>query len=107
MTGVQTGALPISLGIGVLAATASVAAAIPLAWIARAGRLRTAAVLVVTAALLALPGPVVGLAVIHLLNRPEIPLLVRLYDQSILAPWLALSVRGAGPAVLILWHAFR
>ena len=96
-----------SLGIGVLAATASVAAAIPLAWIARAGRLRAAAVLVVTAALLALPGPVVGLAVIHLLNRPEIPLLVRLYDQSILAPWLALSVRGAGPAVLILWHAFR
>jgi len=96
-----------SLGIGVLAATASVGVATWLAWLARRGGWIGAAVLTLVAVSLAVPGPIVGLALIGLLNRPEIPPLVWLYDQSILAPWLAFSVRGVGPATLILWHAFR
>jgi len=96
-----------SLAIGSLAATAATAVGAALAWPARRGGLRTAALLVLTAAVLALPGPVVGLGLIRLLNRPEVPLLVTLYDRSILAPWLAMLLRGLGPATLILWHAFR
>jgi len=96
-----------SLTIGVLAATAAVAAGTALAWIALGSRFRTAAVLVTTAICLAMPGPVIGVAVIWLLNRPELPPLFWLYDQSILAPWLALVVRSLPPAVLIMWHALR
>jgi len=94
-----------SLVIGGLAATAAVALATVLAWIARRGGLRAAVVLAVTALGLAVPGPIIGLAVIRLLNRPEVPPLFWLYDQSILAPWLALTVRGVAPATLIMWHA--
>ena len=93
-----------SLAMGTLAATGAVAVAIPMAWLARSGGFRTLSVLLITAVCLATPGPVVGLVVIWLLNRPECPPLVYLYDQSILAPWLALSVRGFAPATLILWH---
>ena len=96
-----------SLVIGTLAATVSAALATVLGWIARSGRLRAALVLVLTAVCLAVPGPIVGLAVIRLLNRPEIPLLVYLYDRSILAPVLALAVRALAPATLVMWHALR
>ena len=93
-----------SLALGTLAATGAVAVSIPMAWLARSGGFRGLGVLLITAVSLATPGPVVGLVVIWLLNRPECPPLVYLYDQSILAPWLALSVRGFAPATLILWH---
>jgi len=96
-----------SLLIGLLAATAAVAAAIGLGWLARGGRFRSAAVLLAVAVCLAVPGPVIGLGLIGLLNRPELPPLVYLYDDSILAPWLALSIRGLAPATLIMWHALR
>ena len=96
-----------SLGIGILAATASATAATVLAWAARRGGFRALAVLAITAVCLAVPGPIVGLGLIWLLNRPEIPPLVYLYDQSILAPWLALALRGLAPATLVMWHAFR
>jgi iron(III) transport system permease protein len=56
---------------------------------------------------LVLPGPILALAIIGLLNRPGLPWLFWLYDQSILAPWMALTVRAMGPAILILWHAVR
>jgi iron(III) transport system permease protein len=96
-----------SLAVGLLAATASTAAAAVLAWTARRGGLRALAVLTLTALCLAVPGPILGLVVIRLLNRPEFPPLFYLYDRSILAPWLALTVRGLPPATLILWHAWR
>ena len=96
-----------SLLIGTAAATAAVAMAIPLAWLARRGGPRSLVVLAATAACLAVPGPVLGLAVIGLLNRPGVAWLLWLYDHSILAPWLALLVRGLPAATLILWHAFR
>jgi len=96
-----------SLSLGALAATAAVLAGASLAWFARRGRTRMAAMLCVSAIGLSLPGPIVGLALIRLLDRPDCPLLGYLYDQSILAPWLALSIRGLAPATLILWHALR
>ena len=35
------------------------------------------------------------------------PWLAELYDRSILAPFLALLVRGLPPAIFVLWYALR
>ena len=96
-----------SLGIGLLAATAAVAVAVLLAWPARHGGWRALPALAVAAVCLAIPKPLLGLAIIKLLNRPGGGPLAWLYDHSILAPWLALFAVGLPPAVLILWHALR
>lgn len=108
-----------SLGIGALAASAAVVAGAGLAWLALAGRratllrrLAAAGVLAVAALGLALPGPVLALGTIRLLNHPAWaaigwPADVDLYGRTILGPWLVLCARGLAPAVFILWHAFR
>ena len=103
-----------SLGIGALSATAAVFLATALAWTAFAVLPRKrrrivvrGLVLLFVAICLALPGPVVAMAIIGLLNRPEIPPLVWLYDRSILAPWLALVIRSFPLATLVMWHALR
>jgi iron(III) transport system permease protein len=95
-----------SLWISTLAATASAAAATVLAWIARRGGLAALGVFVTIAVCLAISGPLLGLAVIRLLNQPNVPMLFCLYD-SIFAPWLTLWIRGLPPATLIMWHALR
>jgi len=41
------------------------------------------------------------------LNRPGAPLLIFLYDQSILAPLAAQTIRALPPAVLVMWFAFQ
>jgi iron(III) transport system permease protein len=96
-----------SFVIGGLATTAATIAAIPMAWAARRSRWRAAAVLPVAIICLAVPGPLLGLAVIALLNNPRVPGLIWLYDHSILAPWLVLTIRALGPAVLVMWHGMR
>ena len=96
-----------TLLIAPLAATAAVVLALGLAWPARRGGLRAAPALLLSSLCLALPGPVIGLGLIHLLNRPEVPGLVYLYDRSILAPWLAMTIRGLPLATLTLWHGLR
>jgi iron(III) transport system permease protein len=94
-----------SLLIGPLAATAGVTVALGLGWLARRGRTYRGAVLTLVAVSLAVPGPLLGLAIIWLLDRPGHPLLLSLYDRSILAPWLAQSVRCLPIATLIVGHA--
>jgi iron(III) transport system permease protein len=94
-----------SLVIGSTAAAIAVAAATPLAWWARRGATRVMTLLAVAALVLALPGPVIGLGLIELLNRPEIDFLARLYDYSILAPCLAQAIRAFPWAVFVLWPA--
>jgi iron(III) transport system permease protein len=44
---------------------------------------------------------------IFLLNRPELPWLATLYDQTLLAPGLALIVRTLPWTTLLLWFALR
>jgi len=90
-----------------LAATATVVVATPLGWLARRGWLRSVPALSVAAICLAIPGPMIGLSVIWLLNREQSDLLVWLYDRTIFAPWLAMLVKALPIAVLILWYAFR
>lgn len=96
-----------SLVIGGLSATIATAAGVLIAWAARRRGAVAIAVLLAMAALLALPGPLLGLSIIWLLNRPELPWLSDLYDYSILAPLLALTLRALPLTVLVLWHALR
>ncbi len=90
-----------------LAATASAIIATPLAWLARRGWMRSVPAIGVAAICLAIPGPMVGLSVIWLLNREQSDLLVWLYDRTIFAPWLAMLVKALPIAILILWYALR
>lgn len=96
-----------SLAIGSAAATAAVLIALPVAWFARGGTWRAWAGLACVAWLLAVPGPVVGLAIIAVLNRPGIPGFTYLYDRTIAAPWLGCVVHSLPLAALVLWPAFR
>ena len=98
-----------SFEIALVSASLAVAAGAVLAWLVRASRWRGAPVVVLslTAVGMALPGPILGLAMIWALDRPGVPGLVYLYDRTLLAPWLAMALRGLGPATLILWHAWR
>jgi iron(III) transport system permease protein len=96
-----------TLLIGLLAATAAAFLGVVLAWLACRGRIAQAFVWLLTAAALATPGPIIGLAVIRLINRPGNQLFTFLYNQSIFAPWLAQTVRALPAAVLIMWFAFR
>ncbi len=96
-----------SLAIGLVSATAAVVVAAAAAWWSRRDGLRGAAVLLLSAVGLAVPGPLLGLGLIALLNQPGWPILADLYDQPLFAPCTALAIRGFAPATVILWHAFR
>ena len=96
-----------SLVICGLSATATVVLGSLLAWPARRGGRPALPALAAATVCLAAPGPLVGFAIIGLLNRPAVPLFVELYDNSIFAPCLALVIRALAPAILILWYAFR
>jgi ABC-type Fe3+ transport system permease subunit len=66
---------------------------------------------------LAIPGPLVGVALIHLFNHdlpPQLPTpsgpkswLLILYDDTPLAPILAQAIRALPLATLIAWHSLR
>lgn len=93
-----------SIEAGVLAATAAVACGVPLAWLGTRGRSRSTSTLFVTALLLALPGPVVGLLIIHVFNFRA---LAYLQDRTIAPLWLALYLRALPLVTLVLWYALR
>jgi len=96
-----------TLATGSLAATAAVCLAVPLAWWARRGGLRATPALFVTAVCLAVPGPLVGLAIVWLLSRPDMPALTFLRDRTIFAPLAAQLIRSLPLTLLILWQALR
>jgi len=83
-----------SLWIASLAATLASWAAVELGWMAMQGRRRTWFVLLGVAVAFAIPGPVVGMAIVWLLNRPEVPTLVFLYDHTVLPPLIAQTLRA-------------
>jgi iron(III) transport system permease protein len=116
------GELWLSTWLGAAAATAALILAIPLAWSLRGYALSlrrrlTSGMglgpsspwmrLFAIAICLTLPGPLLGLGVIHLLNRPPgsaMAALADLYDSNF-APWLVQTVRTLPIATLILWPA--
>jgi iron(III) transport system permease protein len=96
-----------SAAIALAAASLVIALALPLAWFARTSRIAAAVALSLGVVTLATPGPLVGLAVIQLLNSPHFPPLNYLYDHTITAPVIAQAVRAFPLGLFIVWHAFR
>jgi iron(III) transport system permease protein len=94
-----------SAQISIAAATAALLVGVPLAWSMRgAGRFPSLRLGVIVL-LMALPGPLLGIATIRLLNQPlDSPLasLAWLYDTNF-APWLAQTLRALPIVTLILW----
>ncbi|MEM9351763.1 MAG: ABC transporter permease subunit [Planctomycetota bacterium] len=86
------------------ASTLAVGLAVPLAWAVRTGRLPVGVLLVLGAAALATPSPVLAVWLIKLLNQPPDSPLAALswwYDHTVLAPVVVQAVR-AGPLALLL-----
>jgi iron(III) transport system permease protein len=80
--------------------------AVPLAYAARTSKLAGYAALLLAGAGLAVPGPLVSLALISVFNQPGWPALNFLYDRTIAAPVLAQSLRAFPLAFFLAWHAF-
>ena len=93
-----------SLLISLFSATTAVAVAAVLAWLARRAGWQSGVVLATAALTLAIPGPLIGLALLWLRG---VWILRWLVDHWIFAPWAALTIRSLPPALLILWCAFR
>lgn len=94
-----------SLWIASLAATLAGWAAVELAWKAMRTRLGMWLVLLPLAVAFAIPGPVLGMSIIWLLNRPEVPALVFLYDHTVLPPLLAQLLRALPVSTFVMWYA--
>lgn len=99
------------------AATMALAVALPIAWRARQEGRWSLLAAAITALLLAIPGPLVGLLLARLLNHdlpPSLSLsaaggkswLLFLYDETPLAPLLAQALRVLPLAILLLWQCF-
>jgi iron(III) transport system permease protein len=101
------GELELSAAIGAAAATAALVVAVPLAWSLRGAKSMPWIRLGSLALCLTVPGPLLGIALIQLLNRPpDSPLapLAMLYDSNF-APWLVQTIRATPIVALILWPA--
>jgi iron(III) transport system permease protein len=91
--------------LGVLTATTCAVGAIPLAMMARRGGWWSFPGMLVVGLGIAVPGPLVSLAIIRLLNQPDMAWLAWLYDHTLLAPWLATTIRAIPAAILVTWYA--
>lgn len=96
-----------SLLIGGMAATCALIAGAGLAWWARRGGWRAVPALTLGACGLALPGPLIGLGIVGIMDRSEPRILVWLYDRTVLAPVLAIAIRILPLAILCCWHLLR
>ena len=99
--------LRLSTKLGAAAATAALGIGTLLAWTMRGARRFPWCRLGILAFLLALPGPLLGIGLIRLLNQPaDSPLafLAVLYDSNF-APWLAQTLRALPLVTLMLWPA--
>jgi ABC-type Fe3+ transport system permease subunit len=101
------GELWLSGRIAAIAATAAVAIGLPLAWSMRLARRTPWLRLTALALCLTIPGPLLGVALVRLLNRPpDSPLafLALVYDSNF-APWLVQTIRALPVVTLVLWSA--
>lgn len=106
-----------TLRVAAAAATLTLVGGLAFAWPARSGGWRSAPALVAVVLGLTIPGPLVGVALIHLFNHDLPPLLpaaggpkswlLILYDDTPLAPIIAQAIRALPLATLIAWHSFR
>lgn len=88
-------------------ATLAVMLGLWLAWLARSGTWRQLPAVVLSGLGLCTPGPLLALLVMLLLNHRQVPLLALLYDQTLLAPVLALGIKVLPLPTLVLWAALE
>ncbi len=82
--------------------------AIPLSWIARSEKKRNGLpALFVTAFGFAVPGPVIGIILIGLLNQESSNFLIWLYDRTVFAPACAMMIKSLPFAIVSSWWLFR
>ncbi|MFT7640170.1 MAG: iron(III) transport system permease protein [Pirellulaceae bacterium] len=93
-----------STAIGLVTAVTTVLLATLLVVLA-SNRQRAVALAFILGICLATPGPIIGHLTVLLLNCRYLPPLVFLYDNTIAAPVLALTVRALPFATLVLWFA--
>jgi iron(III) transport system permease protein len=98
------------------AAMLALAMAVVLAWPARRGDWQAAPAVAAVALALAVPGPLVGVGLMHLFNHrlpPYFPLpgggseswLILLYERTLVAPAVAQAVHALPLAILLVWHS--
>jgi len=94
--------------IAAAAATAAVLVGFGLAWSLRRNRRVAWSRLGLLGFCLTIPGPLLGLLVIRLMNQPPdswLAPLAWLYDDTLFAPWLVQTIRALPVATLVLWPA--
>ena len=94
-----------SLVSAIAAASAATVCALLLTWFAQRGGWRVVPLALALTAGLAIPGPLIGVSIIWLLNREAIPGFTWLYDRTIAAPALAQMIRALPIATLVVWPA--
>jgi iron(III) transport system permease protein len=70
-------------------------------------RIRAAIIAFLLGICLATPGPIIGHLTVLILNSRYLPPLVYLYDNTIAAPVIALTIRALPFTTLVLWFASR
>lgn len=96
-----------SLSIAALAATIAALGGGWLAWQARRGVAWAWPALAGAAAAWAVPGPLVGLAVIRVFNQPDRPWLHWAYDRTLAPVVVVQAWKALGATIPILWFALR
>ena len=96
-----------TLAIGSIAAVIALLAAAPVAWLACRGGVHSLPALTLAAVCCAVPGPVIGVAILYIRDSTDLLPLVRLFDKSIFAPVIATTIRALPLTILILWYSFR
>jgi iron(III) transport system permease protein len=95
-----------TLLIALSAATAALVLAVLLTWPARRGGWPALVAIALAAFAMATPGPVIGVGLIHVFNQPSSPLLIWLYDRTVLAPALAQMIHALPLGIVLAWHSF-
>lgn len=96
-----------SLVISNTASITAVTISIPLAFAALGNRWARWLAAIIGAVCMTLPGPMIGLGLIAMLNQSDWDWLAYLNDRTILAPWLAITVRCLPLVLLVVWFSFR
>jgi iron(III) transport system permease protein len=102
------GDLWLSTWIGIASATGSLLVGVPFAWQLRSSHRPPLFRVLALSLCFTIPGPVLGIAVIHLLNRPPdswLAALAPLYDSQF-PTWLVQMIRSLPLVTLLLWAAF-
>ena len=78
-----------------------------IAWFARRDIFWAIGAVILVVVCASVPGPLVGLTVIDLLNQKGVAPLIWLYDRTIAAPVLAILVRCLPICLLIAWYSLK